>query len=104
MDLIEQILQQARETLACPVCMSRYSEEALKFRGFIDSTYIFQGYCANSHAPVAVTYLASLQQLGKPISTYFHTLSGEKIDYTHVKEAEEELDKIDKDITKLWRS
>lgn len=79
MDLIDQILQQARNYLFCPVCNSHYQSGEVRFRGFIDNTYIFQAYCAKGHEPLAVTYLASLHKMEKPISAYFHTMSGNKI-------------------------
>jgi len=79
MDFIDQILNQARSTLVCPVCKSQYENDRLRFRGFIDNTYIFQGFCANGHEPTAVTYLASLHRLEKPIGTYFHNITGDII-------------------------
>lgn len=79
MNLIDQILEQARNILYCPVCNSQYDRQRIRFRGFIDNTYIFQAYCNLNHQPVAITYLASLNHIDKPISTYFHMLSGEKI-------------------------
>ncbi len=80
MNLIDQILEQARNILYCPVCNNQYDRQRIRFRGFIDNTYIFQAYCNLNHQPVAITYLASLNSIDKPISTYFHLLSGEKLD------------------------
>lgn len=102
MDLIDQILDQARGTLICPICQSRYEPERLKFRGFIDNTYIFQGFCANNHEPMVVTYLASLHRLEKPIGTYFHTLSGSKITKELVDKAMKEINDFDGNFRKLW--
>ena len=79
MDLIEQILNQARGYLFCPVCNSRYMENEIRFRGFIDNTYIFQAFCAKNHEPLAVTYLASLHKIDNPVSAYFHQMSGQEV-------------------------
>ena len=90
MNLIDQILNQARSILYCPVCNNPYDKERIRFRGFIDNTYIFQAYCNLNHQAVAITYLASLHQIDKPISTYFHLLSGQKVS----KEMAEEVNEI----------
>jgi len=91
MNLIEQILDQARNILYCPVCNSQYDKDRIRFRGFIDNTYIFQAYCNLNHQPVAITYLASLQRIDKPISTYFHLLSGTKVTRQMADEADRVL-------------
>lgn len=103
MDLIQQIINQARNILACPVCSSHYEVSQIRFRGFIDSTYIFQAICNKNHEPVAVTYLASLQKIDKPISAYFHPLSGEKITNELAEEAENIIEKFDSDVSALWK-
>ena len=90
MNLIDQILNQARNVLYCPVCNTQYEKERIKFRGFIDNTYIFQAFCNLNHYPVAITYLASLNKLDQPISSYFHMLSGTKV----TQETADEVDKI----------
>ena len=95
MDLIDQILNQARNFLVCPVCANHYGASELKFRGFIDNTYIFQAFCAKGHDPVAVTYLASLHRLEKPIGAYFHALSGKKITKNMLAEVNKEIDNFD---------
>lgn len=104
MDLIEQIINQARNVLACPVCSMHYDANQIRFRGFIDNTYIFQAFCNKSHEPVAITYLASLHKIDKPISAYFHPLSGEKISDELANEAEKLIDKSYGSITELWKS
>ena len=104
MDLIQQIINQARNILACPVCSTHYDANQIRFRGFIDSTYIFQAICNKSHEPVAVTYLASLKKMDQPISAYFHTLSGEKITDELADEAEDMIERFDSDISVLWKS
>lgn len=102
MDLLDQILKQARNFLICPVCNSHYKTEEIRFRGFIDSTYIFQGVCGKGHDPLAVTYLASLGQMGKPISAYFHTLSGKKISPELSSKAFDTIDKFDGNFKVIW--
>lgn len=102
MDLIEQILSQAKNFLICPVCNDSYDISEIKFRGFIDNTYIFQAYCAKGHQPLAVTYLASLHKLEKPIGAYFHPLSGDKITPEMVIESKREIDTFDGDFRKFW--
>ncbi|MDH4358953.1 MAG: hypothetical protein OEV37_03410 [Candidatus Berkelbacteria bacterium] len=102
MDLIDQILSQAKNFLICPVCKNHYQTGEIKLRGFIDNTYIFQAFCARGHQPLIVTYLASLQRLEKPIGAYFHPLSGEKITEDLVLKAEENLDKFDGNFKKIW--
>lgn len=92
MNLIDQIINQARNILYCPVCNSQYDKQRIRFRGFIDNTYIFQAYCNLNHKPVAITYLASLHRIDKPISTYFHLLSGTKITNELADEASKTLD------------
>jgi hypothetical protein len=89
---MDQILNQARNHLVCPVCKGGYGINEIRLRGFIDNTYIFQAFCSKGHEPVMVTYLASLHRLEKPISAYFHTLSGKKITPETVKEAECEIE------------
>lgn len=91
MDFIDQILNQARSTLVCPVCKSQYADNRFKFRGFIDNTYIFQGFCANNHEPAVVTYLASLHRLEKPIGTYFHSISGDRVSKELAEQAGQEI-------------
>jgi len=95
MDLIDQILKQARNILVCPICNNHYEINEIRFRGFIDNTYIFQAFCAKDHDPLAVTYLASLHRLEKPISAYFHSLTGEKITPEVAQEAEEFIESFD---------
>ncbi|MFH1855586.1 MAG: hypothetical protein ABH810_04260 [bacterium] len=92
MNLIDQIINQARNILYCPVCNNQYDKDRIRFRGFIDNTYIFHAYCNLNHQPIAITYLASLHRIDQPISTYFHLLSGEKISKEMVKNAEKILD------------
>lgn len=94
MDLVDQILNQARNILFCPICNGKYNVNQIRFRGFIDNIYIFQAICQNGHEPTAVTYLASLQSLEKPISAHFHQLSGEKIKPETVKSAQEYFTKF----------
>ena len=89
--------------LVCPVCKGRYEANEIKFRGFIDNTYIFQTYCAKGHNPVAVTYLASLHKMEKPISAYFHTLSGVKITKKTVEQANKLIDDFDGDFAKVFK-
>ncbi|MCX6809635.1 MAG: hypothetical protein NTZ65_02730 [Candidatus Berkelbacteria bacterium] len=102
MDLIEQILNQAKNLLICPVCSGHYNTGEIKFRGFIDNTYIFQAYCSKGHEPMAVTYLAALHKMENPISTYFHPLSGEKITKEMADEAEVFIASFDGDFKKYW--
>jgi hypothetical protein len=92
MNLIDQILNQARNVLYCPVCNTQYEKDRIKFRGFIDNTYIFQAFCNLNHYPVAITYLASLNKLDQPISSYFHMLSGTKVTQEVADEVEKILD------------
>lgn len=103
MDLIDQILNQARNNLLCPICQSRYEVDRLKFRGFIDNTYIFQGFCANAHEPMVVTYLASLHRLEKPIGTYFHAMSGKKITKELADQATVEMSKFEDSFADIWK-
>ncbi len=103
MDLIDQILNQARNFLVCPACGGHFDLGSIRLRGFIDNTYIFQAYCANGHDPLAVTYLASLRRLEKPISAYFYPLSGKEIDLKAVKSAESELNTFNGDFRSLWK-
>lgn len=102
MDLIDQILNQVRDNLVCPICQSRYELDMLKLRGFIDNTYILQGYCAKSHEPTVVTYLASLHRLEKPIGTYFHTLSGERITKEIAQKAKERVNTFTGNFEEIW--
>lgn len=104
MDFMDQILNQVRDNLVCPICKSRYEADRLKLRGFIDNTYIFQGYCANSHEPTVITYMASLHRLEKPIGTYFHTLSGEKITMEIAEQAQARIDSFKGNFSELWTS
>ncbi|OQA53278.1 MAG: hypothetical protein BWY43_00049 [candidate division WS2 bacterium ADurb.Bin280] len=103
MDFIDQILNQARNTLVCPVCKNRYEDERLRFRGFIDNTYIFQGFCASGHEPTAVTYLASLHRLEKPIGTYFHNISGDIVSNEQFLDAEKIINSHKGKISELFQ-
>ena len=103
MDLVDQIINQARSVLACPVCNQQYEDEELKFRGFIDNTYIFQAFCAKNHQPMAVTYLASLHRLEKPIGAYFHSLSGERISKEISDKAEKFIESFDGNFREIWK-
>lgn len=100
MNLIDQILDQAKELLFCPVCRNHYNMGEVKFRGFIDNTYIFQAYCNKGHEPLAITYLASLHRLEKPIGAYFFPLSGKKITKDDYLEASKYIDDFDGDFKK----
>ena len=77
-------------------------ENELKFRGYIDNTYIFQAFCGKNHEPFAITYLASLQKLEKPISAYFHALNGDKIKPETVRLADKVFQDFDGDFKKIW--
>lgn len=103
MDLIEQILSQAKNFLVCPVCNECYNLKEIRFRGFIDNTYIFQAFCAKSHKPVAVTYLASLHKMEKPIGAYFHAFSDEKITPDILEKMEKEIDEFDGDFIRAFQ-
>lgn len=102
MDLINQILKQAKEFLSCPVCKNHYNMGEIKFRGFIDNTYIFQAYCNKGHEPLAITYLASLHRLEKPIGAYFFPLSGKKITKVDYQQAVEYINSFEGDFTKIF--
>lgn len=102
MDLIEQILQQARGYLFCPVCNSKYLENEIRFRGFIDNAYIFQAFCAKGHEPMAVTYLASLHKMENPVSAYFHPLSGNLVTKELANEAQKFFETFDGDFKKIF--
>lgn len=102
MDLIDQILSQAKNFLICPVCNNNYNLDEIRFRGFIDNTYIFQAFCARDHEPLAVTYLASLHKLEKPIGAYFHALSGQQITKGMLEKAEKDIDQLEGDFEKLF--
>lgn len=102
MNLVDQIIDQARSILGCPVCNRQYKDDELRFRGFIDNTYIFQAFCAKSHQPMAVTYLASLHRLEKPIGAYFHSLSGERISKDTANKAEETIDNFNGNFHEIW--
>lgn len=95
MNLIDQILSQAQNILFCPVCNQKYDKQRIRFRGFIDNTYIFQAYCNQNHQPVAITYLASLHRIDKPISTYFHLMSGTKVTHDIAEQASKLLKEHD---------
>jgi len=101
---MDQILSQARNYLICPVCNRQYEIGEIKLRGFIDNTYIFQAYCSKDHEPLIVTYLASLHRLEKPISAYFHTLSGEVITKQIVEQANKTFDEFDGNFSNVFRS
>ena len=103
MDLINQILKQAKELLYCPICKNHYNTGEIRFRGFIDNTYIFQAYCNKGHEPLAITYLASLHKLEKPIGAYFFPLSGKKITKKDYHEAIEYIDSFDGDFIKVLK-
>jgi len=102
MDLVDKIIDQARNVLVCPICNKQYEQEELRFRGFIDNTYIFQAFCAKNHQPMVVTYLASLHRLEKPIGAYFHTVTGEKISKNIADRAEKLIDGFGGDFQSLW--
>ena len=102
MDLIDQILSQAKNFLVCPVCHNHYDTNEIRFRGFIDNTYIFQAYCAKQHDPLAVTYLASLHRLEKPIGAYFHAFSNKKITKGMIGKIEKDVDAFDGNFEALW--
>jgi len=101
MNLIDQIINQARNILYCPVCNNQYDKERIRFRGFIDNTYIFHAYCNRNHQPLAITYLASLHRIEKLISTYFHLLSGNKITREVANSASRALENFKGNINEL---
>lgn len=103
MDLIEQILSHAKNFLVCPICGENYDMKEIGFRGFIDNTYIFQAFCAKGHKPLAVTYLASLHKMEKPIGAYFHAFSDKKITPDMLLKIEKEIDAFDGDFQKVFK-
>jgi len=103
MDLIDQILNQAKELLFCPVCKNHYNMGEIRFRGFIDNTYIFQAYCNKGHDPLAITYLASLHRLEKPIGSYFFPLSGKKITKDDYNKALKSIDEFNGDFISAFK-
>jgi len=102
MDLLDQILSQAKKLLYCPICKNHYNMGEIKFRGFIDNTYIFQAYCNKGHEPLVITYLASLHRLEKPIGAYFFPLSGKKITSDDYQRAIKYIDNFDGDFIKIF--
>lgn len=103
MDIMDQILNQAKNYLVCPVCKGGYETGEIHLRGFIDNTYIFQAFCSKGHEPLVVTYLASLHKLEKPISAYFHLLSGKKLSQETLQEAEKQLDTFDGNFKEVFK-
>ncbi len=103
MDLIDQILSQAKNFLVCPVCSNHYDVNEIRFRGFIDNTYIFQAYCAKGHEPLAVTYLASLHRLEKPIGAYFHAFSDKRITKSMIGKIESDIEEFDGNFERIWQ-
>ncbi len=103
MDLIDQILNQAKDLLYCPVCKNHYNLGEIKFRGFIDNTYIFQAYCNKGHEPLAITYLASLHRLEKPIGAYFFPLTGKKITKSDFEKAKQLFDNFNGDFISAFK-
>lgn len=95
MNLIDQIINQAKHVLNCPVCNSRYLDGDIKLKGFFDNIYVFEAFCANNHEPTTVTYMANLQRLDKPVETYFHKISGERLSEDDVLDASASIDKFD---------
>lgn len=103
MDMIEQILQQAKNYLFCPVCNSKYTDNEIRFRGFIDNTYIFQAFCAKAHEPLAITYLASLHKMDSPVSAFFYPLSGEVVTEKIAADAQAYFDKFNGDFKAIFK-
>lgn len=104
MNLIDQIINQAKNVLSCPVCNSKYLDGDIKLKGFFDNIYIFEAFCANNHEPTVVTYMANMQRLNQPIGTYFHKISGEQISKNEVIDAAIEIDKFDGNFETLFQS
>ncbi|PIT97645.1 hypothetical protein COT77_00235 [Candidatus Berkelbacteria bacterium CG10_big_fil_rev_8_21_14_0_10_41_12] len=109
MNLIQQIISQARNFLTCPVCHGSYGENEIRLRGYIDNIYIFQTFCSKGHEPTVVTYLASLQKTGgetrgKPQEAHFHPISQGKITDEELSQINSRIEGLTSSFEELWQS
>lgn len=61
---IEQLIQQARELMTCPSCGRHYEANEIKFKGYMEHTYMLQASCTNNHPTVFTTWVTSLLPTG----------------------------------------
>lgn len=59
MQHIKQMIEQARAMMTCPGCGRHYEAKEIRFKGFLDHTYILQTSCSNQHATIFTTWITS---------------------------------------------
>jgi hypothetical protein len=91
---IQQLIEQAQSVMTCPECGRHYEAGEIKFKGFMDHTYILQTTCSNNHAPIFTTWITS----------YVPTLSDEvaPLQDDHVLALHKALEAFDGNFKALW--
>ncbi len=59
MDTIKRLIEQAKALMVCPEFGRHYETDEIKFKGFLDHTYILQEACSNNHQPIFTTWITS---------------------------------------------
>lgn len=94
MQNIQQLIEQARTLMTCPGCGRHYEANEIKFKGFMDHTYILQTACSNQHATIFTTWITS----------YVPTLVDDiaPLEQDHVLALHKALQKFDGNFKALW--
>lgn len=99
MDNIQQLIEQAKAVMTCPSCGRHYGQDEIKFKGFMDHTYILQTTCTNQHPTIFTTWITS----------YAPTTASDLLDLTpietdHVIALHDALKQFDGNFKALWSS
>jgi hypothetical protein len=57
---IDQLIEQAQVVMTCPTCGRHYEAEEIRFKGYMEHTYVLQASCTNDHPKVLSTWVTSL--------------------------------------------
>ena len=101
---LDEIIAEAKRTLACPACGRHYEEAEIKLRGFLDNAYIIQTVCSNGHPPLITMFVATADAIQPiaPNAAPKHKRS--QIDFNDVLTAHEQIEKFNSSFSKIWSS
>ncbi len=91
---IQQLIEQARSHMTCPVCGRNFEAKEISFKGYLDHTFILQTSCANNHSQVYTTWITST------VPTKFNTAA--PLDGDDVIALHQALKSFNGDFKALW--
>ncbi len=99
---LDEIIAEARRTLACPVCGRHYEETEIKLRGFLDNAYIIQTICSNGHPPIVTMFVATAGAIEPMKPDMLSSHGRAHISYDDVLKAHKQIENFDGSFSKIW--